>query len=392
MGITLPAVLLVWEVAAHHGKGGVVQRAIATLRDQPVFWGILWAGAIGFFVYRGILLPRSFNPTWWGGSVTSNFATVFVVHLRYLSVQLIPVGLLADYTPDAIELATTFLDGRVRAALAVVLGSILLAYLLRRRSPLAVVGILGYWIVLLPVSHVIPHHELAAEHHLYLPSVVICLAAGYGVEATVRWRRWAPGAVVAAVLVPCTALTIARNEVWANEELLWSDTVAKAPWCARAQLNLATIYLEQRRLGEAEVLLRRSLRVVDFPKTHAYLGNLYTIREQYEEADRIFRRGLEMWPKDRYILRFHGLNLRFMGREEEAREVLRKGSEYHPLDPDMHFLMAGSWIMSDEPEKALEEYLEVLRIRPVDEDSRMAAVVLAKSLGKVELAESLESR
>ena len=108
MAITLPAVLLVWEVVAHHREGSVVKRVVAPLRDQPLFWGILWAGAIAFFVYRGILLPRSFNPTWWGGSAAANFATVLVVHLRYLQVQVIPLGLLADYSPNSIEIARGF--------------------------------------------------------------------------------------------------------------------------------------------------------------------------------------------------------------------------------------------------------------------------------------------
>ncbi|MBW2263774.1 MAG: hypothetical protein JRG91_17570, partial [Deltaproteobacteria bacterium] len=376
MGITLPAVLFAWEVLVHHRQGGVWRRAIAPLRDQPYFWALLWAGAGAFFVYRGLLLPRTFNPSWHGGDAVTNFATVLVIHMRYLAVQIWPVDLQADYTPFALNYATSFLDWRALSGIGVIVLSLVLAAILERRAPLVALAVASYWVLLLPVSHIIPHHEPAAEHHLYLPSAALCLALGVGLVRLEASRRWVGAGLIAALVAVLSVLTISRNVVWTDEELLWADTVHKAPWCARAQLNLATFYLERHELDEAEVLLMRSFRSVDYARTRAYLGNLHTLRGEYEQADAILRAGLGRWPNDRYILRFHALNLRFMGREEEAREVLAAAIRLHAGDPDMHFLMAGSYVMSDEPELALEEYLEVLRIRPTDVASRTAADLL----------------
>lgn len=386
MGITLPVVIYAWEVLVNR-RGKV----FAALRDQPVFWGILWLGAAGFFVYRGILLPRTFNPVWWGGDPVTNFATVLMIHMRYLAVQVWPFDLQADYTPFAFDFALSFLDWRAAFGILVIVLSAALGVISWRRWPLVPLGVISYWVILLPVSHIIPHHEPAAEHHVYLPSVVVCLAVGAGLVWVGKRTRWAGIAAWCVLFVVLSAGTISRNVVWTEEELLWADTVRKAPWCARAQLNLAIKYLERRELDQAEVLLRRSFRSVDFSKTRAYLGNLYTLRREYETADRILRAGVRKWPKDRFILRFHALNLRFMGREDEAREVLDGAIRMYGWDPDLHFLKAGSYVMSDQPGEALEEYLEVLRIRPVDDDSRDAAIVLARALGKPDLAQKLEN-
>lgn len=390
-GITLPAVLYLWDVLVHSSKErSWWRRLVDPMRSQPVFWGILWAGALAFFLYRGVLVPRTLNPSWWGQSMVTNFATVFAVHGRYLAVQIWPVDLQADYTLNAFALARSFADPRTVVSMIIVALTLVLAALMVRTAPLATLGVLAYWVMLLPVSHIIPHHELAAEHHLYVASTGLCLALGAGVVALGRRHRWAGLSAGVALLVAFIALTLARNEDWRTEEALWADTVARAPDCARANLNLAAIRLDQGRLDEAEAMLRRSLRNVDYPRSRAYLGTIYTRRGEYEHADRILSSAYRRYPEDRMVIRYYALNLRSMGKEKQARKILRQGLTKHPKDPHLHFLMAGSYVMSDMPEQALESYLEVLRYNPADEDSRLAAITIARALGRTDVLRSLE--
>lgn len=391
MAITLPAVLYLWDVLLNRREEPWRKRLVAPFRGQPVFWAVLWAGAIAYFLYRGILVPRTLHPSWWGDGPASNFATVVAVHLRYLAVQMWPVDLLADYSPLAFPIAKDFTDQRTVIGLLVVAGTLAVAFTSRDRWPVAALAILSYWIVLLPVSHIIPHHELAAEHHLYLPSAGICFAAGAGLVYLGRSRRRFATTLFALLVVAFVGLTLSRNEDWRTEETLWSATVASAPRCGRALLNLASVHLDKGELDAGEALLRRSMLYTDHPKTRAYLGTVLTRKGRYEEADGVLGAAYARYPEDRFVIRFYALNLRHLGREDDAQEILARGLRLYPWDPDMHFILAGSLVMQDRPEQALEEYLEALDLRPADEDSRKAAIMVARTLGRETLARSLES-
>lgn len=390
MGITLPAVLYLWDALVNHRRRRWPRRLAGPFTGQPVFWSVLWAGALALFLYRGVFVARTMHPQWWGGTWASNFATVLAVHVRYLAVQLWPVDLLADYSPLAFDLAEGFTDPRSAIGAAVVACSLGIAWLTRHGAPLASFAVLSYWVVLLPVSHIIPHHELAAEHHLYLPSAAVCFAAGAGFAALERVRPRLGTGLAALVLIVLAALTLARNEDWRSEEALWSDTVAKAPRCGRALLNLATVHLDRGDLDRGEALLRESLRYTVSAKSLAYLGTVYTRRGEYERADEVLADAHERYTDHRLVIRFYALNLRHMGREQEAERVLERGVERHPSDAELHFLLAGSHVMQDEPREALEHYLAALEARPEHERARRAAALVARSLGDEGLAARIE--
>jgi len=338
MGITLPAVLYLWEVLVNRRGEGWARRLWLPVREQPLFWGIIWAGALGFFLFRGVILPRTFQPTWWGGDPAVNFATVAAVHLRYLAVQVLPVDLLADYSKEAFPLATGPGDPRALAGALVVLMTFGVAAGTLRRHPLVAFSLMAYWVLLLPVSHVIPHHELAAEHHLYLPSAFLCFALGVGCVHLGRLRAWAGPAACAALCVPLVALTIARNEVWRTEETLWTSVLVEHLWCARAGLNLGAYYLDRHEWERATPLLEQSVQVVDNCKTRAYLAVCYSRTGRLDEAHALNVVSFEHCEDEKHVMMAHALNLRMMGREAEAREVLDEARGFEDDHPDVHVI------------------------------------------------------
>ena len=339
---------------------------------------------------RGILMPRTSQPDWWGGSLAVNFATALAVHARYVLVQLWPVDLLADYSVNAFPLAQGFLDRRAVMGLLLLLASVVLAITSSRRAPLLSLAILSYWVLLLPVSHIIPHHELAAEHHLYLPSASLCLIAGAGLAAMAKRRRMVGWGVLLLLMVLLTTLTISRNRVWRSDEALWSDTVQKAPHCARALFNLAIVHIKDDELDRGEELLRRSLEVKDFARGRAYLGNVLTRKGLHDEAHGLLSGAHEADPDDPYVVKYHCQNLIHLGLETEALPLLEKAITSRPDDADLPYMLSGAYLATGRPGEALSEILTVVSLRPDDERARKIAVLIATKLAKADLALKLK--
>jgi len=214
--------------------------------------GVLWhfAGAI--------IMETIQKATWHGGSMVGNFATVARIWVRYLTVMVYPRTLLADYSYDAFPVSSSMTEPEVLWALAVLGVTVVGVWGLARWRPLCGYG--GVWMLLtiLPVSHLIPIKEIAAEHYLYVPLFGFCLIAGIvldalcGKPASVLGQRTilrpiVGYALVAVLLVGAVTRTVIRNRDWIDEETFWSATILTAPRSARAHYNLAGVYKQQKR-------------------------------------------------------------------------------------------------------------------------------------------------
>jgi hypothetical protein len=227
--------------------------------------GVLLAG--GLLVQRGLLASYSQRGVfeWWGGTLSSNFATVAALQLHYLRHAFTGGPLIGDYYAETIPLAAGFSDPRAIAGVFAVVILVTAALSLRRRMPVVAYGIIFYLVALLPMSHVIPHHELYAEHYLYLPLFGVVLSA---VGAVVHWLGPAmaraslagrfEASTVAAVVGLALVATVQmaavhlRNVDWRDERSFYEAVLRTAPGNQRALGNLLFIYSD---LGEHEPAL-----------------------------------------------------------------------------------------------------------------------------------------
>lgn len=181
------------------------------------------------------------------------------------------------------------------------------------------VGFLGAWffVILSPSSSVVPLvSQTMAEHRMYLSLaavVVLVVAAGF------QWLG-RPALFGAIALIPvCAFLTAQRNQVYRSEEVLWADTVAKAPDNARARTNLAEVYLNQRRADEA---LEQALEAVrlrpDHPEAQTNLGIAYALLGRLSEALTACGRAAELRPDYARGRSNFGIVLAQSGRWDEA--------------------------------------------------------------------------
>lgn len=213
--------------------------------------------------------------------------------VRYLRLLVLPVGQNLD--PDVAP--ATRIDARVAGASAAILALLAAGWLLRRRSPMAALGIALFFVTLLPTSSIVPSRDLMNEHRAYLPLAGFGLAVG--AAATAIGARWGGRAWILPVALGLLlgGLTIRRNAVWDTEISLWSDTAAKSPGKARPHVNLGLAMQAAGKGREAEAEYARAMEIrPDHPIALNNLGNVRRAQGNPEEAERLFRAALAAAP------------------------------------------------------------------------------------------------
>ena len=183
-----------------------------------------------------------------------------------------------------------------------------------RAYSLISIGMLWFLVALLPTLHIIPFHELAADHFLYFPLVGIALCFGVamfqlrsGGLAVLSWG------LVGLIMVVFATMTVHRNRDWKTPQTLWEATLQAAPGSYRANTNLGLLYHRegQKRLGIK--LTRKSLEL-DPSKSISWnnLGTMYYL-----------------WGQE---IRRKGKLYEALVLEEQAVEHLEKAIELDPRD------------------------------------------------------------
>lgn len=252
MGAVVPLVVLLldWKKAledggSQDGKTRPMMSFWRALRQGWPYYALFTLGGV-FVLMRLATVNISGRAMWWGGGVLTNFLTVAKVHLYYIACLAAPLTLRPDYSYSAFPVTFSPLDPlSLMAAVGV---AVLLAALWlcarKGRTDIAFWGVF-YLGTLIPVSHIIPHHELMAEHYLYLPSVGFCALAAIGLRALAGKRKIiavAAGGCWGGILV-VTLLT--GMGAYRSEWDFSHASAQKGPACIRANLYLGETLFSQ---------------------------------------------------------------------------------------------------------------------------------------------------
>ena len=104
---------------------------------------------------------------------------------------------------------------------------------------------LGWWfIVLLPMSNLLPLSMLVAERYLYMPLVGMCALGADVVGSLWRRRPKLVSACVAVVLALLVVQTYTRNRAWYDGRSFWRDGVSKWPRSPITRIGLAASHID----------------------------------------------------------------------------------------------------------------------------------------------------
>jgi tetratricopeptide (TPR) repeat protein len=166
------------------------------------------------------------------------------------------------------------------------------------------------------------------------------------------WSKLSLGDPVGAEVALRRALELAPGSNEAETLLGWAQmmqpqydaalatlqqVLGRDPEHALAHANVGYVCLRQGRYGEAIEHLSRAIRLnLDRKATlyaHLYLGMVYREREMYDDAERLFRKALELGPNLLQSWYELGRGQWFAGRRGDAIASWRSGAEANKFSP-----------------------------------------------------------
>ncbi len=307
------AVLLcvVWDIAFPQQTGSGRRRALYAghAAALAVFFGarLLVVGAIG----AGGSIPFVDNPAASAGPVDGRLTALGTV-ARYATLLLWPRRLSADYSFDQIPIIVSIFDPLALAGLLIVILLVAGGAFMLRRAPAAGFALLWIAIASLPASNLVVFiGTLMAERLMYLPSVGLCLLAGWGVARAAA--RGHARLALAAALCACAAMGArawTRLPDWRDNFALYSSAARVSPRSARIRYNL---------------------------------GNAFLKREEYKSAEENYRVALSIYPGFNDARVNLGMALLQQGRSAEALEDFQSAAQERPLRADIALNLGSSY-------------------------------------------------
>ncbi|MGO9246782.1 MAG: tetratricopeptide repeat protein [Verrucomicrobiia bacterium] len=248
---------------------------------------------------------------------------------------------------------------------------------------------LGYFVIMLfPVLGFFYqgfyYYSLVADHWQYNSIIgVIALAVAAGDEACRKiarqHRHWGTAAAVAVVTVMGVA-SWQRCSVYAADERLWQDNVAKNPRAWLAWLNLGLIQYWDGHLDDAIGYFEQTLRVnPDSADAHSSLGIVLLQLGRTQEAASHLERALRIDPDEADAHNSLALALLRLGRAQEAIPHFEQALRIDPNDVDAHINLGNALFQTGKVSEAFSHYQQALRLDP---DSSLAHVDLGVAFEK----------
>jgi Flp pilus assembly protein TadD len=275
-------------------------------------------------------------------------ATALIGYVQYLRQTLLPLGLAPFYPhTDASH------DPALAAGAAVLLLAIT-ALVLRygRDRPYLPVGWFWYLGTLLPVIGLVQVGlQSRADRYTYFPQIGLFLMLTWGVTelARRRDREWVAGALAGAVLAGLLLASHVQAGYWHDSVKLWEHSLRTTGgnWMA---YNLLGVGLME--------------------------------KGKHAEAERCFRKGLELAPDNPELLSNLGLALMNQGNDAAAEPLLAEAVRRDPQRHFARFHLAAILMRQGHPEQAVEHCHELLKSDTYSGPSYNLLGLALKRLGK----------
>jgi Flp pilus assembly protein TadD len=351
--VMLPVVLLLYACR----KGGLPPRR-DWLRVTPFLALSLAFGLLTIWFQHHQVIGDTViaNGTWLERGANAGAALWF-----YLGKALAPVNLCMIYPAWSFAGAAAWLPPVLWLALLTAI------WVFRGgTSGRAFLALASFTILLFPVLGFFDMYFLAlarvSDHFQYLP--LICVMALVAAGLTTYLPPIARNIVGALLIGGLAVLTFQRAKVFATDEGLWRDTLAKNPAAWNAHNNLGCILAERGDLGGALRFFEDSLKLnPGNAQAHINLARALVVQGSFGRAEEHFRKAQKLRPADPEAYTHYGQALAGAGRIPEAIAQLRAAAHLKP-SADVHLLLAGLYRATSQPGEAIEQTRAALKAKP----------------------------
>ena len=294
--------------------------------------------------------------------------------MSYLKLLALPIGQNFDHV---YPLISSPLDLRFIAALLITTGLIAGAWMNFRRqsgksAAVILLGVLWYFISLLPSSSIVPLPDLFSEHRCYLPSVGYFLALAVGIRLLLQFAsriseaRVILSAVGSLAILVLSFSTLLRNEVLRNRESLWTDALAKGSNTARVWKGLGIVHYNSGRIDESARCFERALESSpDDEESWLNLCTLYIKSARVEKALKTTSRALRNKPLAVQLIHLRGIALIMAGRVDESLDLWNMILRSYPDYRAAHLSIAEALAQIGHEERALHHLRQAEQSGPL---------------------------
>jgi tetratricopeptide (TPR) repeat protein len=242
---------------------------------------------------------------------------------RGLGTLLLPLRLSAEYGRAEIAVPAGAEVGVLLGGLALV-GLASLAWLGRRRAPLAAAGALFLLAGLLLLSNTVVLMPTAfAERLLYLPSLGLAFVVAAALSAVRGRPRLLLRALCALAVLGNAAVAFDHGRAYRDSVALFASATRARPTSARAQLNLGLALNERGRHVEAVGPLERALAIVpELDVARRELAMALDMTGKPERAAPLFAAVHAAHPRDPFTVQNYAVFLLRRGQPARAEAIL----------------------------------------------------------------------
>ncbi len=300
-----------------------------------IFYLAVWTTLKGA---RGVFSAEYPYP---GGNFYTNFLTMSKVVVTYIFWLILPVNIHAILPENepAFILHSIF---NPEAFFSIILIILLLAvaFIIRKKLKEISFSILWFFILLLPVSNIIPISCVIAARYLYLPMAGFCIGLAVilfkiynfkGKFFSSRLLKKFSRYTVVIILIFYFIFTAIRNLAWKNNIIVWQELVESSPGNAQAHINLGNQFKRIKLFDSAVNEYRIALKLnPGLAEAYNYWGMALGAQARYVEAANCFRKAIEIDKK--YVCAYNNLavNYVYMNKWDEASMAWMKVLEIDP--------------------------------------------------------------
>ncbi|HEY7472180.1 MAG TPA: tetratricopeptide repeat protein, partial [Gemmatimonadota bacterium] len=286
--------------------------------------------------------------------------------------------------PEAIRMApyvvprTTVADPHVLLGLGVIVGTMAIAVALRRAAPAAAFALLGYWILMIPESSLLPISHLAVHYRAFPSSWLLYLALALLLARVTRPRLATTLGI--AVVVVLAVVSFSMNRIYRSETSLWVHSVQHGGE-ALAHMNYA-MSLPDRSDPRVREHLERAVEMnPNYVLAHVNLGLLDMDRGNTEAGLARLRWVAQMapdWPEAHYWL---SVALDRQGLLDEGLSSARMAADLDPENLEYEYRLALASSRAGDFESALAASKRVLEIDSGHADARFVEAYALQMTG-----------
>ncbi len=281
----------------------------------------------------------------------------------YLGKAFLPVHLSTFYARNRMDATSPM------AFLPVLLGCAMFLFCWRHRHRWgrhALFGLGCFAVVLFPALGFFDAQfleMLRISDHLQYMAMIALIALTAAVMASRLPRRFFLGAAVIVLLV-LSILTFKRAQVFAMEETLLRDTLAKDPAAWPAHNDLGIILAQRGDISGAinHFVLSQQYNPDD-SGAYENLAHALVLQGKWAEADTQYLAALRIKPYAAQTHRAYAQALEMQGRNREAIHHLQVAILFQP-DAETRVELASLFYASGDPRRAVAQFHEVLHLQP----------------------------